>query len=223
MVRLVRRARMVAREDAVHERAVDRTAVHRLELRKFFLPLGERGAAFTGPHEGVEREARHALGMALGEERGLERARGDAVHQQVRRTRLVEDEAAAGGEVVGAVGDVVLDRARLVRAAVALVVHRPGVVAQAREVLHCRGVGTARHVEVEGRLRGHRRAVHEEDGAARLRARRGLPVPEKQAHVALVYPVLGAAFPRGRGAVCHAFLHAGHRSGIFHPSVSQLP
>ena len=115
----------------------------------------------------------------------------------VRRARLLQDVLGAGREVVGAVGDVVVLRAVLVGAAVALVVHGPGVEAARREPVHHRGIRPARHVEVEGRLRRHRRAVHEEDGAALRHARRrGLLVPQEELHVALLRPVLGAALSR---------------------------
>ena len=60
----------------------------------------------------------------------------------------------------------------------------------AGEIVHRRGVRPARHLQVEGRLRRHRRAVHEQDGAALL-ARPARASPTGTAwHVALVGPVL---------------------------------
>src|SRR5689334_5661096 len=49
---------------------------------------------------------------------------------------------------------------------------------------------TARHVQVEGRLRRHRRAVHEKNGSFGGVA--GVLAPEKKLDVALASPVFGA-------------------------------
>ena len=59
--------RMVALENAVDECPVDRPALHFLELGEFLGALRERGTAFTGPHESVERKPRYALGVPLSE------------------------------------------------------------------------------------------------------------------------------------------------------------
>jgi len=112
---------MVAAEDAVHEGAVDGAPVHRLELVELLPALGEGGAALAGPHEGVEGEARDAFRMALREEPGLQRARRDAIDEQLLCPGLPEDVFAAGREVVGAVGDVVVLRAVLVGAPIPFV------------------------------------------------------------------------------------------------------
>ena len=87
------------------------------------------------------------------------------------------DVVGRGLEVVGADGDVGVDVAMLVRPPVALHVDAPGVVAEAREVVHRRGVGAPGHLEVEGRLGGHRRAVDEQDRPSRRRASRRRPSP----------------------------------------------
>src|SRR5205823_185614 len=118
--RLVGSARMIALEDAVHERAVYGPAVPRREFRKFFLSLGERRAALARPDEGVERKPSNTLGMALGKERCPQRSRGNSVHEQLPRARGLEDIFAACGQVVGAVWNVAVDRARLVRAPITL-------------------------------------------------------------------------------------------------------
>ncbi|MCD6041811.1 MAG: hypothetical protein K0R40_1414 [Burkholderiales bacterium] len=81
--RVVGGAGMVAGKDAAHEGAVDRAAVLRLELGQLLASLGQRRAALAGPDEGVQREPGHPLGMALGERGGAQRARRDAVHQQL--------------------------------------------------------------------------------------------------------------------------------------------
>ena len=47
-------------------------------------------------------------------------------------------------------------------------VDAPRVVALMREILHRGRMRAARHMQVEGRLRGHRGAVHEQDSAAVL-------------------------------------------------------
>jgi hypothetical protein len=83
-------------------------------------PLGQRGTPLAGPHEGVEREAPHPLRVALGEERGAERAGGDPVHQDGAHPAGAGDVVGRGREVVGAGGDVRVDVALLVRPAVAL-------------------------------------------------------------------------------------------------------
>jgi len=149
--RLICGAGMVAVEDAVHESAIDRPAVLRLELGQALPALGERRAAVTRPDEGVERQARDALGMALGEERRLQCARRDAVHQH----RLA-DVLRGGRDVIRAVGDVEIDRPGLVRAPVALVVHRPGLEPLLGKPFHRGRMRSPGHLQIEGRLRGHR-------------------------------------------------------------------
>ena len=61
----------------------------REELRQLLAPLLERRRAFAGPDERVEREPRDALGMALREQRGAQRARRDAVRHGSARTPRV--------------------------------------------------------------------------------------------------------------------------------------
>src|SRR5438094_7646145 len=128
--------------------------------------------------------------MALGEKRRLQCTRRDAVEEELLRTRLAQHVFGSGREIIGAVRDVAIDRPPFVRAAVALVVHAPGVVALRNEPFHRRRMRAPGHVQIEGGLRGHRRAVHEENRAAR-RLRRAL-APEKKLNVALAGPVFGA-------------------------------
>ena len=64
---------VVALKNAVHESAVDGTAVFGQKLRQFFLALLQRVAAFASPHEGVECEFGNPLRVPLGEERRLQR------------------------------------------------------------------------------------------------------------------------------------------------------
>jgi hypothetical protein len=71
-VRLSAQSGMVALENRVDERAVDGAALRRQELRQLLAPLVQRRRAFAGPDERVQREALHALGVALGEERRTE-------------------------------------------------------------------------------------------------------------------------------------------------------
>src|SRR5258706_15699706 len=113
---------MIALEHAAHERPVDRPAVYFLILGQTLLALLERRAAFAGPDEGVQREPGHALGMALREDRGAQRSRGNSVEKQLLRPGGLHDVMGHLVQVVGAVRDVAIDRALLVRAAVALVV-----------------------------------------------------------------------------------------------------
>src|SRR5207237_3048019 len=70
------------------------------------------------------------------------------------------------------------------------VAHVPRVVALLDEPFHRRRMRAPGHVQIEGGLRGHGRAVHEENSAAR-RLRRTL-APEKKLNVALAGPVFGA-------------------------------
>ena len=192
---VIRGARMVARENALHERAIDRPPVPGLEFGQLLLALGQRRAACAGPDESIEREARHALRMPLREQRGLERARGDAVDEQLFFPSGFQDVLACNIQIVGAVGNIKVDRPLLVRAAVALVVQAPGVVAARREPLHHRGIGPPGHREVESGLRGHRGAVHEQDGRFRRGASGRRLAPEEEPNIArwglLACPVLG--------------------------------
>jgi hypothetical protein len=71
--------RVVAVEDRVHEGAVDRPPLAGEELGQLLASLLERRRAGAGPDEGVQRQARDALGVALREQRRAQRARADAV------------------------------------------------------------------------------------------------------------------------------------------------
>jgi hypothetical protein len=66
-------------------------------------------------------------------------------------------------DVVCAIGNVEIDVALLIRAAVAFHVETPHVEAALREPVHCGRVRRPGHVQIEGRLRSHRRAVLEQD------------------------------------------------------------
>jgi hypothetical protein len=94
--------------------------------------------------------------MALGKQRGAQRAGRDAVHQQRALSPQLLDIGRGREAVVGAERDRRVIVAALLGAAVALHVDAPGVVAVEGEVLHRRGIRPARHVEVEGRLARHR-------------------------------------------------------------------
>src|SRR5262245_55936985 len=135
---LVRRARMVAIENTMHKGAVDGPAVLRLKLWQLLSPLGQGRTTLSGPHEGVEGEARDPLRMLRGEERSFQRSRRDTVDEKLRYTGRARDVFGTRGEIVGAVGDVTVDRALLIRAAVALVIHAPGVKAARRKPIHHR-------------------------------------------------------------------------------------
>ncbi len=181
---------MVAVEDAVDERLVDGPPVLGLEFGEPLRAFGKRGAAFAGPHESVERKPLHPAGMLLGEGGSPERTRRDAVHQQRTALRALQDVGGRRGEVIGAVGDVEVDVALLVRAPVAFHVNAPRVVVARGEPFHHGAVRPAGNLQIEGRLRGHRRAVHEQDGACgRLLCGRAL-LPEEKPHIPLRGPVL---------------------------------
>src|SRR5262249_59615409 len=60
--------------------------------------------------------------------------------------------------------------------------------------VHRRRSGPPRHLQIEGRLRGHRGAVHEQDRADGLGRVAGVFLPQEQPHVrALLRPMLLAA------------------------------
>ena len=91
--------------------------------------------------------------MALREQRGAQRARADAVGQEAARRRASASDVVGGGvQVVGAVGDVAVDVAPLVAAAVAFHVDAPADEAALGEPVHHARVGPPRHRQVEGRL-----------------------------------------------------------------------
>jgi hypothetical protein len=139
---------------------------------------------------GVEGEAPDALRVPLGERRGAESARGNAVGQIGAHAAGARDVVRRDREVVGAGRDVAVDVAMLVGPPVALHVNAPGVVAEPREVVHRRRFGPSRDLQVEGRLRTHRRAVDEEDRPPRLHRGDGSLLPEEQTDRTLVGPVL---------------------------------
>src|SRR5215468_3893172 len=97
---------MIALEDRAHERAIDGPALAREDLRQLLAPLDERRRALAGPHKGVEREPRHALGMTLREERRAQRARRDPVGGQLAYFSRTKDVVGRRLEIVSAVGDV---------------------------------------------------------------------------------------------------------------------
>src|SRR6202043_3386788 len=62
---LLRGLRMITLENRIDEGAVDGAPFLRQELGKLLAPLFECRRAASRPHESIEREARHALGMLL--------------------------------------------------------------------------------------------------------------------------------------------------------------
>ncbi len=198
-------AGMVALENRAHEFAVDRTPVLGAELGQPLAALGKRRGTFAGPYHGIEREPRDHLRVALREQGRAQRARRNPVDQKRALAAHLFDIARGREAVVGAVGDGGVVVAGLGGAAVALHVDAPGVVAAPREEIHGRGIGAPRHLQVEGRLRGHGRAVHEQDSAGGARGIAGVLVPQEQADLAaLLGPVLLAAHDGGgRNGLVH--------------------
>jgi hypothetical protein len=141
--------------------------------------------------------------MVLRKQRRAQCARGDAVDQQRPLAAQALDIGRGAAAVLGAIGDRGVVVAGLGGAAVTLHVHRPGVIAVAGEELHRRGVRPPRHVEVEGRLRGHRGAVDEQDRRPRLGGIGGALVPQEQIHLALAGPMFGA----GQAVLQARFVH----------------
>ena len=135
-------------------------------------------------------------------ERGAQRARGNAIDEKRPAVTQLEDVVGCRGEIVGAVRDIAIDVARLVGTTVALHVDAPRVEAARREPLHRRRSGAARELKVERRLRGHRRAVHEQDRAGG-RPIGGPLLPQEQAYVALAGPVLLALRRDGGDGFVH--------------------
>ena len=197
---------MVAAEDRMHERAIDRPAIYRLEFGEPLAPLLERRRAFAGPDHGVEREPRHQFRMALGEQRGAQRAGGDAVNQQRPLAPQLLDIKRGRVAVVGAKGDRRVVIAVLGGAAIALHVDAPTVEAARGEPVHHRGIGPSRHPQVESRLRGHRGTVHEQDGAGGLGGIACAFLPQEQLHAAVLFGPMLLALDRRGGRLSH-FIH----------------
>jgi hypothetical protein len=127
----------------------------------FFAALVQRRTAFAGPHEGIERKALDALGMALCEQRRAQCPGRNAVHQKALDAARLHDVLGGGSNIIGAVRNIEVDRAIFVRSPVAFRIETPGVEALLHEIVHRRGMRTSGHLQIERRLRGHRRAVHE--------------------------------------------------------------
>src|SRR5574339_218014 len=128
---------------------------------------------------------------------------------------MLENIVGSSGEVVRAVRDVAVDRPRLVGAPIALVVHAPGVEAARHEPVHHRRVRPSRHLEVEGRGRGHGRAVHEEHRALRLVEGGRRLAPQKKFDLSLAGPVLGSGCLR-------SLFHGRRNVPIFYARIRRL-
>ena len=176
---------MVALEDRAHECAVDRAA-----LGSPGTPAASCAAAPASGCLRRSRRRRRAPGATRARDGAARTARRAARPTRCRRSRKLaiaaraKDVVGGRGQVVGAVGDVAGDVALLVAAAIALHVDAPADEAALGEPVHHRRVGPARHGEVEGRLRGHRRAVHEQHRRLAL-GRADELLPQEQAHVAV--------------------------------------
>ena len=180
-------AGVVAREDAVDERSVDRPAVLALELGAASLPARRAsGCPCRSTPSRRARVARPARGDARRTARRAARRTRCRTRGADRSSARLQDIFAGGREIVGAVGDVAVDIAALVGAAVAFHVDAPAVEAARREIVHHRGIRAARNLQIERRLRRHRRTVHEQDRARRLRDGRGRCFSHRKSlHVAL--------------------------------------
>src|SRR5690606_35553543 len=99
-------AGVVAVEYGVHERAVYGAPLVRLPLVELLCALFQSRAALAGPYEGIEREARHALRMALGEHRRAQGAGRYAVDHELFRTGSFGNVITRRGEIVSTVGNV---------------------------------------------------------------------------------------------------------------------
>ena len=164
---------MVAREDAVHEHAIDRPPIACAIFGEAFFALGQRRASFAGPHERVECESLHAIRMALRKQTRAQRAGRGAVQQQFPATVLLHDVFRRGRNVVCATGDIGVHGTRFVGASVAFAIDAARVVAKARKPVHRRRFRLTGNLQIENRRCRHRRAVHEKNcPAPRLRRRR---------------------------------------------------
>ena len=194
---------MVAVEDRMHEGTIDRPPVLGAELGELLRPLGERRAALSGPHRGVEGEPADELRVVLREQRRAQCARGDAVDEEGTLAAQALDVFCRRGAVLGAIGDRRIIVAGLGRAAVAFHIYRPSVVAVPGEELHRRRIRAPGHVEIEGRLRRHRGAVDEQDRPARLGRIAGALVPQEKLDLALGGPVFRAGQAVLQGRLVH--------------------
>ena len=222
---LIGGVRMIAIEYALHEGVIDRTTIFCNEIRQFLLALGQGRAALAGPDKGIQRQTRHALRMPLGKHRCLQCTRGNAVDQKLLRTGGAGDVVGRSRQIVSAVLDIEIDIAVLVGQSIALVVHGPGVEATRSKPVHRRGIGTPRHLQIEGRTRSHGRAMHEQHRAAlgrniRTGIRPGVGpglLPQKQLDIAIRGrtgdPVLDTGFRGQALALARYVAHA--RSRIF--------
>src|SRR5215471_5696268 len=157
---------MVAREDAAHEVAIDRTTIAGAIFRETLLALGKRRTSFAGPDQRVEGESLHALRMPLREQTGAERTQGRTVEQELPATVLLQDVFGGRREVVGAARYVGIHRPGFVRAPITFAVDTPGVVAASCKPIHRRGFGFAGDLQVEHRRRRNRRPMDEKDRSA---------------------------------------------------------
>ena len=180
---------MVAREDRMHESAVNGPPVLGLESRKPLAPLGQRRAAFARPYHGIERQAFDVLGPAFGVNSRPQGTGRDAVDQKPFTALDATNVVARRFQIVCAVGDIAVDVAVLARSAIAFHVDTPGDEAAAHKPIHHGSVGPARDLEIKGRLRRHRRAVNEQNRAARPIRRNGRLAPHEQFDVALFRPM----------------------------------
>jgi hypothetical protein len=160
---------VVALEDRIDEGTVDWTPLAGQKLGQLLPALRERGGAVARPHERVEREPRHSMGMPLCEQRRAQRAGRNAVRHEAPDAVSLLNVVGCGDQIVGAVGDVAEDVALLVRAAIAFHVDRPADKPTPSKPIHDRRVRPARNAQVEGGLRRHRRSMDEQHGGLALR------------------------------------------------------
>src|SRR5215471_15010182 len=175
---------------------IERTNLRSIGRRFLARNSGSRllRSASVGEPSPVHTIASSASRATMSGWRCANKAGRNPVDQKRALTAHLFDIARGREAIVGAVGDGRVVVAGLGGAAVALHVDTPGVVAAPREEIHRRGIGAPRYLQVEGRLRSHGRAVHEQDSAGGARGIAGVPVPQEQADVAaLVGPVFFAA------------------------------
>ena len=156
---------VVAIEDGLEKRAIGLALVAAAPLGQALPAFCQCGRALSRPYEAVEDQALDPLGAGLREGGRAQCAARLAEDDGRCAPAFRHDQRPHRIEIDHSVGDVgVAARAR--RAAVAIVVHRPDIETQFREVIHDGIVVMAGDVQVVARERGKRGAMDQEQHAA---------------------------------------------------------
>ncbi len=159
--RVFRGAGKVAGEDRAIEGAVDRAHIGGPPLVEPFRAFDQRWRPLPGPDKSIQHRAPDVFRPGGGKTGEAKRARRLAVEEVTGLSGLFFHHLHAGDQIVHPFGD------RRVAtgppgAAVAFVIQRPDVVAQARERIHQGIIFAPRYRQVEARRTRKRRPMHQE-------------------------------------------------------------